>query len=401
MPWQAQIDAAVESRREQMIAVRRHLHAHPEPSNFEHETSLFLFRILEEEGFDVRMAAEGRGVIADPPPAIDPGQGPFLALRADIDALRIQDQKSVSYRSQNPGIMHACGHDAHTATMLGTLLALKDLQQQGGLPCPLRVRGIFQPAEETSTGACEMVDDDALANVEGVLAIHVDPGRQAGRVGLRAGVLTANCVGLNIRIVGRGGHTARPHEAADPIAAAAQLINALYLYIPRVTDSQDAVVLGIGQVHGGDNANVIPEEVELRGTLRTLDHRIHEDAIGHIHRIAEGIASASDTEITVSITAAAPAVRNDSTLIELLRRAAGEVLGPDGIDEIPRPSMGSEDFAFYLDHVPGAMMRLGTAGGERCSSPLHSPDFDIEESTLPLAARTLARATVEWFRLRK
>ena len=217
-----------------------------------------------------------------------------------------------------------------------------------------------------------------------------------GHIGLREGVLTANCDEVQVRILGRGGHAARPHEASDPIAAAAQLINALYLFIPRATDSQDAVVVTVGQVYGGDNANVIPEEVSLRGTLRTLDRAIRERTFEHIRRLADGIGKTSDTRIDVTFALGSASVCNDPALIALLRRAGHEVVGEAGLDEIRRPSMGSEDFSFYLEQVPGAMIRLGCASARAGGSPLHTPTFDIDEEALRIGAKTLARAAVFW-----
>jgi len=394
--WREQLDRAIENRFGQMVSVRRRLHARPEPSGREYQTSLYLYQMLSDEGFEVWMGPEGRGVIADPAVTADGNPAGMIALRADIDALQIQDLKECEYRSRNPGVMHACGHDAHTAAVFGAITALSDEQAAGSLPWPVRLRGIFQPSEETSVGAREMIQAGALQDVQAILAIHVDPTRPVGRVGLRVGVLTASCVAMRVRIVGRGGHTARPHEASDPIAAAAQLINSLYLFIPRVTDSQDAVVLGIGQIRAGDNPNVIPERLELHGTLRTLDRDVQKQTIRHIRRLAHGIGQTTDTKIDVQFERGSGSVCNDEGLIALLRQAGSEVLGPDCFDEIARPSMGSEDFAFYLDHVPGAMIRVGS-GSARCGrAPLHTATFDVDEEAIRLGTRILARSVVLW-----
>jgi amidohydrolase len=228
--WQTELDDAVDRLFDRMVEVRRRLHSQPEPSGDERKTSLYLYQLLGDEGFDVRMGPEGCGVIADLPRAADCG-GPLVALRADIDALHIHEKNDVEYASRFPGVMHACGHDAHTAIALGAILSLKRLSD-GALPRPLPLRGIFQPAEETCLGAKSMVEVGAVDGVGAVFAVHVDPGRKLGRIGVRAGVMTANCDEMQVSIVGRGGHAARPHEAIDPIAAAAQLINALYLFIP-------------------------------------------------------------------------------------------------------------------------------------------------------------------------
>ena len=223
----------------------------------------------------------------------------------------------------------------------------------------------------------------------------MDPSRRLGKVGLRAGILTANCDEVRINISGHGGHAARPHETSDPIAAAAQLINAFYLYIPRVTDSQEAVVVTIGQVCGGENANVIPEEVFLRGTIRSLDRDVRKQTMDHVCRLAEGVAQTTQTDIQVDFGVSSDAVDNDPALIALLRQVAGEVVGTNGVEDISKASMGSEDFAFYLKHVPGAMLRLGCSSDRCGGSPLHTPMFDIDEEALRIGAKILARATIE------
>src|SRR5215213_3341459 len=220
------------------------------------------------------MGPDGCGVIADNP---SPNGAARVAIRGDIDALRIHDEKQVPYRSQREGIMHACGHDAHAAIVTHTAATLRRLELEGKAPWPLHWRAILQPAEETATGARAMMAAGALENVRSIYALHVDPSRRAGEIGLRTGAFTAHCDAIHITIRGRGGHGARPHESRDPIAAAAQLISTLYQFVPRANDSLDAVVLSFGQVSGGRNPNVIPEVVELGGTLRTLDADVRRD----------------------------------------------------------------------------------------------------------------------------
>jgi amidohydrolase len=392
--WQAQLDRFVDARFEEMVQVRRWLHAHPEPSGKERETSLYLYQLLGDEGFQVRVGPEGRGVLADLPGA--PAGVPCrrIALRADIDALHIHDAKQVDYRSCYEGVMHACGHDGHTALVLGALCALNDLGKAGGFPSPLALRGIFQPSEETSKGAKEMIQVGAMDGVDAILACHVDPSRRVGRIGVRSGVFTANCDQVLVTIVGRGGHAARPHEASDPIAAAAQLINALYLFIPRVTDSQDAVVITVGQLAGGDNANVIPEIVTLGGTVRTLDNDVRKETFEHIRRLSAGIGQTTDTKMIVRFGQSCHSICNSQPLVELITRSTRELLGADAIETIPRASMGSEDFAFYLEKAPGAMFRLGCAADRAESVSLHSPLFDIDEQCLRIGAKILARTAL-------
>lgn len=391
--WQAEIDRAIDDRFEQMVEVRRHLHMHPELSGEEHQTSLYLYQLLDDEGVTVQLGPEGRGVIAD---AMLGEQAARIALRADIDALRIRDQKQVEYRSQRDGVLHGCGHDAHTATLLGAILAIHELGSAGKLPWPVNWRGIFQPAEETCTGAKEMIEAGALQGVKAILATHVDPTRRLGTIGLRSGVLTANCDAMELTVIGQGGHAARPHELIDPIAAAAQLLSSLYMFVPRATDSLDAVVVSIGQIIAGDNPNVIPEQVQLYGTLRTLDQDVRVRTMRHIEQLARGMAETSGTRMQVRFHQSSPSVVNDVELTALLRQTAGDVLGPDHVEDIPRPSMGGEDFAYYLAHVPGAMFRLGCTSDQVGGSLLHTPTFDIDERALAIGAKILARAAVQW-----
>jgi amidohydrolase len=319
-----------------------------------------------------------------------------MAVRADIDALRIQDQKTTAYRSTVPEVMHACGHDAHTATAFGALTALNRLECDHALPWPVTWRGIFQPAEETSQGARAMIAAGALKDVAAIISLHVDPSRPAGTIGVRPGVFTASCDEIRVTVQGRGGHAARPHESNDPIAAAAQLISTLYQFVPRATDSQDAVVVSFGKIHGGRNANVIPEQVVLEGTVRTLDANVRQKTITHIRAVADGIGQVTGTRLDVRFETGIPSVHNDRHLTEIVSKAASDVLGAHNVKVLPRASMGSEDFAAYLEHVPGTMFRLGASGHDGPAPGLHTPTFDVDERCLMIGAKVLARTVIEW-----
>ncbi|MEM7311959.1 MAG: amidohydrolase [Planctomycetota bacterium] len=394
--WQDELDSIIDSRFGEMVEMRRHLHKNPEVSGEEFQTSLLLFRQLDKSGFHVQWGFEGRGLIADLDPPTSGDAKDLFAIRADIDALRIQDEKDVPYRSCKKGVMHACGHDAHTTIGLAAVSAIGELHRKGKLSFQPRLRGIFQPAEEICEGAAQMIQQGALRGVAAIIATHMDPSRRVGRIGIRPGVLTANCDHMLIEIHGRGGHAARPHEARDPISAAAQLIQWLYLQIPRVTDSQDAVVCTIGQIEGGHTANVIPETVHLQGTLRTLDHSVRERTMKHIERLANSVAEGTGTKISVEYGVGANAVENDPQLVDLITSAADRVLGDDSVEEIERPSMGSEDFAFYCKHVPAAMFRLGCTSDKIGGSPLHTPTFDIDEESLKIGAKIIAHSALTW-----
>ena len=394
--WQNRIDAAVDAAMDRIVALRRHLHANPEPSNEELQTSLHLYQLFMDMKLPVRMGPEGRGVVVDNRPSADNGSGRRIALRADIDALRIQDEKRADYHSQVPGIMHACGHDAHTAAVYGALLALDAMATDDHRPAPPPWRAVFQPAEETCCGAREMTEAGALRGVDAILALHVDPTRRTGVIGVRPGILTANCDDMRITIHGRGGHGARPHESNDPIAAAAQLISTLYQFVPRAADSQDAVVVSIGCIRGGENSNVIPEHVYLGGTLRTLESEIRQQAIEQIRTLSRGVEEITGTRVEVRFEVSIPSVYNDPALTSLVSQVADDLMGPNQLDLMPRPSMGSEDFAAYLEHVPGTMFRLGCAGETAPAAGLHTPTFDVDERCLAIGAKILARTAMAW-----
>jgi len=393
LDWRYLLDKTVDELSERIIALRRHLHAHPEPSGEELKTSLYLYQLFSEMQLPVRMGPEGCGVIVD---SRCQGMPRRIALRADIDALRIEDQKQVPYRSTVPGVMHACGHDAHTAIVFGALAVLSQMEIADALPWPVAWRGIFQPAEETSRGARAMVAAGALTEVDAVLSLHVDPTRRVGTVGIRSGVFTASCDAMRIVVNGRGGHSARPHESTDPIAAAAQLISTFYQYIPRATDSQDAVVVSFGQIHGGQNANVIPEQVVLEGTVRTLDRKVRDKTLAQIRVLASGIEQVTGTKLEVCFERSTPSVYNDEVLTKLVAEVMVQLLGAENVVVLPRPSMGSEDFAIYLEHLPGTMFRLGAAGDDGPMPGLHTPTFDIDERCLAIGAKILACSVLQW-----
>ena len=391
--WNTALDAIVEESIHQVVVLRRHLHAHPELSGAELETSLHLYQLLDKLSLDVRMGPEGCGVVAENRVA-DAADHQRVAFRGDIDALAIHDAKDVSYRSTEEGVMHACGHDAHAAISYGTALALTRLEALGCLPWPVAWRVILQPAEETATGAADMIETGVLDRVHAIFGLHVDPTRRTGEVGLRSGAMTAHCDLVEFAVHGQGGHAARPHESNDSIAAAAQLISTLYQFIPRATDSQDAVVLTVGQLRGGQNPNVIPDLVDLSGTLRTVDASVRTRTIDQIRQIARGVEEITGTSIHVNYPTNIPSVRNDAELTRLVWRAAEQVLGEEHVQLLARPSMGSEDFACYLQKVPGVMFRLGSAQDLSSTTALHTPHFDIDEAALALGIRILARAVI-------
>ncbi len=414
--WGQALDEEIARLAEQQIQIRRHLHSHPEISGEEVETTRLIAERLREAGLTptVCRSADGleTGAFADLILGTPGPDAPLIALRTDIDALPLTDAKSVPYRSQYPGKAHACGHDGHTAITLGAGLAAARLEriwremllsEEDHSAVGLRLRLIFQPAEETSQGAEWMVAQGAMRGVDAIVALHVDPERPAGRAGIRYGVLTANCDEVEIHVEGRGGHAARPHHSIDPIAAAAHLVGSLYEFLPRRVDSRHPAVFTIGKIHGGTVANVIPESVQLLATLRTTDSASRETLKTEIDRICSGAELSTGAGIRRRFCDPLGAVVNDPQVTAVLEQSASDVLGKDHIDSIALPSMGGEDFSVYLDHAPGAMLRLGCRPPRQETHFLHSPLFDLDERVLSLGSRILLRtalrlSVIDWNR---
>jgi amidohydrolase len=389
MEWRDAIDGWLETRKADLRDVRRRLHANPDPSREEYQTTRFLAEQLAEAGIGRAVAPTGRGLIAGP----DHVEGqPVVALRADMDALRIHDAKTAAYRSTRDGVMHACGHDAHTAMALGAAIALWHCREL--LPINFAWRAIFQPSEEVGEGAQEMIAAGAMSDVQAVVALHVDPETTAGRIAYRQGVLTAFCQEIQVDIQGTGGHAARPHHSVDPIGVASQFITSVYQFVPRSVDSRDPVVVTFGCIQGGTTANIIPEQVVLKGTVRTLSEGATMKVGERIRQIALGLSEASGASIQVQFRRGTDAVVNDPDVTRICVRAAGEIVGQANLDEISLPSMGGEDFSGYLKLAPGCLLRLGVAAPNRPRHFLHSPLFDIDEQALLIGAKVLARSVV-------
>jgi len=405
--WGQAFDEQLAQLAEKQIQIRRHLHSHPELSGEEVETTRFITANLRAAGLEPAVCRSDRdietGTFADLTIGNAAPDSPLIGLRCDIDALPLLDAKSVAYRSMNPGATHACGHDGHTAIVLGTGLAAAALQrvwrekfkdQADAEPFGLRLRLIFQPAEETSFGADWLVAQGAMQGVDAILGLHVDPERLAGKAGIRYGVLTANCDDVEIVVEGRGGHAARPHHSVDPIAAASHLVGSLYEFLPRRVDSRHPAVLTFGSIHGGTTANVIPDSVELQGTLRTTDPVSRDTLKIEIDRICSGAELSTGARIRRRFFCPLGAVVNDPRVTALLEQSAKSVLGAENIDIIPLPSMGGEDFSVYLHHAPGAMLRLGCRPPGQDGHFLHSPKFDLDERVLSLGSRILLRTAL-------
>jgi amidohydrolase len=390
LPPAQQVAAAVEQLAPRLVDVRRHLHRHPELSGGEFTTTAYLARELAAAKIPFRLGAGKKGILT----AIHPGAGagaPVIALRADMDALPMAEENRIPYRSKNAGVMHACGHDAHSAILLGTTLALR---RAGRLPAGWR--GVFQPAEETGNGASDMVAAGAVKGVDAIVAFHVDPNLPVGQVSITPGPQSAFCQDFAIEVRGRGGHGARPHNTIDPVAVAAQLITLLYQAVPRQTDPRDPVVVTIGVIQGGRAANIIPDTVQLQGTIRSFDAAVSEKARRIVERLCAGTARAFRAGIVPVFDRLLPGVVNDRRVTEICRQAAVGLLGPNRVLTERRPSLGAEDFADYLASVPGCMMLLGVRTPGTKITPLHTRTFNLDEKALLTGVRLFTRIILEW-----
>jgi amidohydrolase len=396
VPFELLIDRIADDREAHWIAGRRALHAQPEPSGQEFKTTAYIVERLRALNIVARVPSRGLGVIADLVLGSPNPGAPMIAVRADIDALRMQDRKGVKYASACPGLAHACGHDAHTTIVLAAaelLATLTTRLPESEVPSA-RIRFVFQAAEETAQGAAWMVEDGALNDVAAILGLHVDPTIAVGKVGIRYGVLTAQVDEVLITVRGKGGHAARPQHTTDPLAASAALVTALYALVPRRADSLYPTIFTMGSIHGGTASNVIPDLVEITGTLRSTDRKNRQATIDAIQRMCDGMAVATGNTIEVAFRSPLGSVVNDVTVTSAYEASAIQVLGGQNLVIIDKPSMGGEDFAVYLDHVRGAQFRLGCAGAEGDWPMLHSPVFDVDEKAIPIGARIVARAAL-------
>lgn len=363
-----------------LVEIRRSLHQEPELSNEEYETTRKLRQWLEAAGIEVLELPDLKtGLVAQ----IGSGEGPVVALRADIDALPIDEQTELPYRSRVPGKMHACGHDFHAAVAMGAAYLLK--QREADLPG--RVRIVLQPAEETCHGAKDVLASGALEGVSAIFGLHNDPLLEVGRFATCPGPITAGVDRFEIIVSGTGAHAATPEKGTDTIVAASQMVLALQTISSRLVSALEAVVVSVARINGGNTWNVLPETVELEGTVRTFNTHVQEGIPGQIRQIIGGIAAASGVSAELKWHPGAAATINHAHWAEL----AAETAGKAGYrTETAGPIMAGEDFSFYLQHIPGAFMFIGSGS----SYPVHHPKFAPDEAALLPAAQFYSQLAV-------
>jgi amidohydrolase len=384
----ARIARIVEQRKDELVALRRRLHQHPELAFEEHDTAKAVCAFLDRLGIAYRTGIGKTGVIALIEGATP---GATVGIRADMDALPIHEQTGLPFASKVAGKMHACGHDVHTVIALGVAAALSEMKDA----LAGRVKLIFQPAEETLSGAQAMIADGALDNprMDVVLGYHNWPAVETGKVGYNADVVMASADAFDITLKGREGHGAHPHMGIDALAAAAHLVSQLQTIISREVKPISPAVLTVGELHAGTARNIIAGTATLKGIVRTMEAGLAERIEAAMRRMLEGIKVGMRVETTLDWKRVAPALRNHRPTLERVLKSAREVLGGENVVELPEPSMGSEDFAWFAERVPAAHMRIGSKI-DGLDTAIHRANYDCNEAAIALGVRVLTRAAL-------
>lgn len=364
--------------RTEMTEWRHRLHAKPETAFEEFETSDFVAQQLESFGISVHRGLGGTGVVG----VLENGPGRMIGLRADMDALNMQELNNLTYCSKVDGKMHACGHDGHTAMLLGAAKMLAETKNFAGT-CVL----IFQPAEENEGGAGVMIEQGLFEKfpVEEVYGLHNWPSMPAGKMAVGPGPMMAAYDTFEIIVQGKGAHAAMPHMGVDPVVCAAQIVTALQTISSRYADPQDACVVTVTQIHGGDTWNVIPDQVVMRGTTRWFNPELGAQIPERLKEVVHGVGKALDCEIELTYQARYPATINTPDTAGICADVMAGLVGADNVVRDPVPSMGAEDFAIMLQHKPGSYVWLGTGTDPNCPK-LHNPHFDFNDDQLSLGA---------------
>ncbi|MEF7557317.1 M20 peptidase aminoacylase family protein [Bacillus thuringiensis] len=368
--------ANLEQLTETLISIRRNLHEHPELSYEEFETTKAIKNWLEEKNITIIHSNLETGVIAE---ISGNSNGPLIAIRADIDALPIQEETNLPYASKIHGRMHACGHDFHTAAIIGAAYLLKEKESS----LSGTVRFIFQPAEESSNGACKVIEAGHLHGVQAIFGMHNKPDLPVGTIGIKDGPLMAGVDRFEIEIHGVGTHAAVPDAGVDPIVASSQIVMALQTIVSRNISSSHNAVVSVTNIHSGNTWNVIPEKATLEGTVRTFQNETREKIPALMKRIIQGVSDALGVKTEFRFYAGPPAVHNDTSLTNLSTQVA-ETMNLNIVS--PPPSMAGEDFSFYQQKIPGSFVFMGTSG----THEWHHPAFTVDERALPISAEYFA-----------
>ncbi|MFF2452079.1 amidohydrolase [Isoptericola sp. NPDC058082] len=388
----ARLDEIVAGLEAELVEIRRDVHAHPELGRQEVRTTALVAERLRAAGLEPRLL-EGTGLVCDVGPDRSPDGLGRVALRADIDALPLDDSCGLPFRSVVPGVAHACGHDVHTTVVLGAGLALAALHDEGLLDRGARL--IFQPAEEVMPGgALDVIAQGVLDGVDRIAAVHCEPKLDVGQIGTRIGPITSASDTVTVTLSSSGGHTSRPHLTGDVVYALGQVITQVPAVLGRRLDPRSGVNLTWGAVHAGNAHNAIPATGTVGGTLRCLDVRAWERAGQVLHDAVEQVVAPYEVDVTVRHSRGVPPVDNDAAVNGALEAAGTAVLGPEGV-VLTEQSLGGEDFAWYLTKVPGAMARLGTGTPGERRYDIHQGDLVVDEGSIAVGARLLGRFALQ------
>lgn len=380
---------AISNAMPELVALRHHLHQHPELGLSEFKTSDFIAEQLEAMGYEVARGLAKTGLVG----SLRKGtSGRSIGIRADIDALPIMEETGAAYASLTPGLMHACGHDGHTTMLLG---AAKLIAERGNFDGTVHL--IFQPAEENYGGARMMIEDGLFDRFpcDAVFALHNDPGLPFGEIYVREGPVMAAVDECRITVNGRGGHGAEPQDTADPIVAGASIIMALQTVVSRNLHPLDSAVVTVGAFHAGQASNVIPERAEMLLTIRSFDPTVRNLLEDRIRAVAEGQAASYGMSVSIDYQRGYEPTVNHTTETEFVRKVAKQVVGEMKVHDVPRPMMGSEDFGYMLTERPGSYFFLGTRRTEK-DPPLHHPRFDFNDDALPIGASLWLEMVETW-----
>lgn len=375
-----------------LVSTRRAIHAHPELGNQEQRTPALIVAALKDLDFEIQERVAGTGVTAVLRGA---HPGPTLALRADMDALPLSEEGDRPYRSTVPGVMHACGHDGHVAMALGAAQVLHALREH----LHGNVKFLFQPAEETYGGASEMIADGCLSKepaVDAVFGLHLEPLGAVGELRLRHGPIMASADVLRVAVRGKGGHASEPHACIDPVPIAAQIINNLQALVTRRFDANSPVVITITYLQAGSAFNIIPDEVILAGTVRTLDASVRETMPARIEQLVHHTAEAFGAAAEVMYLQGSGVVVNHAGFTDFVRGAVRETRGAACVIDLDHPVMGAEDFGLYMERVPGTFAFLGARPAHQEAFPNHHPRFDFDERALPVGVEILCTVALEY-----
>jgi amidohydrolase len=384
------MDDWIENNHTRLVEIRHYLHQHPELGYEEYNTSDYLKNLLRQAGYNIVQTEQmGTGFYCE----LGKGNKPALGIRCDLDALPIQDQKTVDYRSKIDGVMHACGHDVHMTMVTGLALLLRE----NPIKIPGTVRFLYQPAEEqTPSGSLQMIKSGGIDGLDHLVGFHILPKLDSNKIGIKSGPMSAAVSLLDFALSGPGGHTSRPQETINLVAVAAKLIDDVDNAIQRLNTIDTPVVMAFGQIAGGYTFNVIPSIINLRGSVRYLEVEMKKIIQQQIRKSVKKIVNETGAKIEFKIPYSIPAVINDEELTTIIEQGAVNAIGEDNVLKMDKSSMGSDDFGFYIDKLPSSLFRIGSSYGQ--VKDLHVSDFDVDEYCIRTAIKVLHHTITEYFK---